>query len=168
MTKKFSPVSRYYQAIDAVLCVAEDVSYRSQPVNRFLEVLWHPSERYLVGIKILHAKRIYSTFTEWPKDRPMGLLFMVCAAFMEAGNDHASGLWTVVLRDFLQQHGESLDISPEEQARIAFTLVKPNWRVSVRGGTGYTLVPALEIEEALTLGAEQLGVPVTQLEVDKA
>jgi hypothetical protein len=168
VAEAFVPTTRYYQAIDALLCLVEDVSYRSQPINEFLEVLWHPQESYLVGIKLLHAKRLHRSMDMLPTDKPVSLLLYVCAAMIE--NDEIAIVepgTTVALQAFIQQHRASTDITPLERKRLEFTLVKPRWRVSIRGGTGYTLVAAIDIEEAQMLGAAELNVPVSQVEADR-
>jgi hypothetical protein len=118
----FTPVSRYIQALDVILCVTEDVSYRSQTVNAYLEVLWHPQERYLVGVKILHAKKIHKSLYGWPIDRPLSLMVAVCAALLE-GQPAIDSTAGVALKDFFQQHKDTVDISPMVRRHIEFTLI---------------------------------------------
>ncbi len=48
----FVPVARFYPAMDFLLYLAEDVSYRADRVDEILTVLWHPYEERLVGIKL--------------------------------------------------------------------------------------------------------------------
>lgn len=50
--KSFSPVARYYSAMDFVLYLNTDCSYRADRVDSFLTVLWHPQKEELVGIKL--------------------------------------------------------------------------------------------------------------------
>lgn len=119
---EFKPVSRYYQAMDMVLCMAEDVSYRAQSATDFLEVLWHPTERYLVGVKVTHAKRIHRTLAMIPLDQPLSLLLLICGAILESSMLVVPADVMVALQDFLQQHQTGLNISPVERARIDFTL----------------------------------------------
>lgn len=168
MAEAFVPTTRYYQAIDSLLCLVEDVSYRSQPINDFLEVLWHPQENYLVGLKLKHAKRLHRNMGVLSQDMPVSLLLYVCAAMIE--NDEIAIVepgTTVALHDFIQQHRASTGISVEERKRIEFTLAQPTWRISIRGGTAYTMVTAVDAEEALQIGAEQLGVSVALVEADR-
>jgi len=149
--------------------LVEDVSYRSQPINDFLEVLWHPQESYLVGLKLMQAKRLHRNMDMLPPDKPVSLLLYVCAAMIE--NDEVVIVepgTTIALQAFIQQHRASTDISPQERKRIEFTLVQPTWRVSVNGDTTYTMVNAVDLEEAQLLGAAKLGVPVSQVEADRA
>lgn len=117
------PDTRYYQAIDSVLCLVEDVPYRSEFINDCLEVLWHPEERRLVGLKIRHAKKVHRGLSGWPKDRPLSLLVMTCAAILDS-RDHkiVSPVTADAIKVFLQQHKDTTDISPAERDRIDFTL----------------------------------------------
>lgn len=119
---EFKPVTRYYQAMDMVLCVAEDVSYRSEAVGDFLEVLWHPTERYLVGLKVTHAKKVHRALEIIPKDQPVSLLLLVCAAILESRQIDVPPTASAVLQDFLQQHRTGTDLTPVERARVDFTL----------------------------------------------
>jgi len=50
-TTEFRP-TRYFSAIDAMIYLREDVSYRAERVDPFLTVLWHPTEERLVGVKL--------------------------------------------------------------------------------------------------------------------
>lgn len=119
---EFKPTTRYYQAMDMILCTAEDVSYRSQPVSDRLEVLWHPTERYLVGLKVTHAKRVHGALGHIPNDQPVSLLLLVCSAILDSPRIDVPPTTRVALQDFLQQHRTGTDLSPEERARVGFTL----------------------------------------------
>lgn len=118
----FKPTTRYFQAMDQILCAVEDVSYRSQPVSDRLEVLWHPTERYLVGLKITHAKRVHGALGHIPLDQPITLLLLVCAAILDSPRIDVPPTTRGALQDFLQQHRVGTDLSPEERARVDFTL----------------------------------------------
>lgn len=48
----FKPSARYYQAMDHLLYLNEDCSYRSQWIDPTLDVLLHPYEDRIVGAKI--------------------------------------------------------------------------------------------------------------------
>lgn len=48
----FVATSRYYPAVDFLLYLREDVSYRADRVDEALTVLWHPYEDRLVGLKL--------------------------------------------------------------------------------------------------------------------
>jgi hypothetical protein len=116
----FKPTTRYYQALDMILCAHEDVTYRSQTVGDSLEVLWHPTERYLVGIKILHAKRVYRALSAIPSDQSISLVLLVCSAILESRQVEPPPFG--VLQDFLQQHRTGTELTPEERVRVEFTL----------------------------------------------
>jgi hypothetical protein len=51
-TGEFKPCAHYYSAMDHVLYLREDVSYRAERVDRFLSLLRHPHEERLVGLKV--------------------------------------------------------------------------------------------------------------------
>ncbi len=48
----FSPVARYYDAMDCVIYLREDIAYVANRVDSFLTLLWHPSGDKLVGVKL--------------------------------------------------------------------------------------------------------------------
>ena len=50
---QFKPGAFYYPAMDWLIYLAEDVAYRSDSlVQGVVEVLWHPHEDRIVGMKI--------------------------------------------------------------------------------------------------------------------
>jgi hypothetical protein len=49
---EFKPVARYYSAMDHILYLKEDCSYRADRVDEWLTLLWHPYKWELVGIKL--------------------------------------------------------------------------------------------------------------------
>lgn len=51
-SNEFKPCVGYYSAMNLILYLNEDCSYRAQYVDSFLEVLWHPYEDKIVGIKL--------------------------------------------------------------------------------------------------------------------
>jgi hypothetical protein len=48
----FTPIATYYQTMDYLLYLKEDVSYRADRVDKLLTLLWHPHEENLVGIQL--------------------------------------------------------------------------------------------------------------------
>ncbi len=54
----FAPGIAYYCGMDWLLLLTEDVSYRADPlVPGVVDVLWHPYENRIVGLKIWDASR---------------------------------------------------------------------------------------------------------------
>ena len=49
---QFQPCAHYYEAMDVVLYLQEDVSYRADRVDGFLTLLWHPQEDRAIGVKL--------------------------------------------------------------------------------------------------------------------
>jgi hypothetical protein len=56
---EYSPVARYYTAMDHMLYLSEDCSYRADRVDPFLTVLWHPHEERIVGIKLKGVRFLF-------------------------------------------------------------------------------------------------------------
>lgn len=50
--KVFIPCARYYEPMDMLLYLEEDVSYRADRVDVFLTLLWHPYEDRAIGVKL--------------------------------------------------------------------------------------------------------------------
>lgn len=48
----FKPVARYYEAMDCVIYLLEDLAYSADRVDGFLTLLWHPHEERLIGVKL--------------------------------------------------------------------------------------------------------------------
>jgi hypothetical protein len=48
----FQACARYYEPMDFVLYLREDLPYRADRVDSFLTLLWHPSEDRAIGIKL--------------------------------------------------------------------------------------------------------------------
>ncbi len=48
----FAPGAKYYHGMDYLLYKCESGSYRADRVDAFLTVLWHPTEDWLVGVKL--------------------------------------------------------------------------------------------------------------------
>lgn len=59
-SEAFKPVARYYPALDFMLYLNEDCSYRADRVDAFLTVLWHPHKEHLVGIKLKGFKVMFN------------------------------------------------------------------------------------------------------------
>ncbi len=58
-TEKFIPVARYQPAMDSLVYINEDCSYRADRVDIYLTLLWHPYEDRLVGIKLKGFKFVF-------------------------------------------------------------------------------------------------------------
>ncbi len=57
----FKPVARYFSAMDSLVYLKEDLSYRADRVDGRLTLLWHPYEENLVGIKLKGFKYMFTT-----------------------------------------------------------------------------------------------------------
>lgn len=49
---EFSPCARYYEDMDVLLYLEEDIPYRADRVDPFLTLLWHPDREDAVGVKL--------------------------------------------------------------------------------------------------------------------
>src|SRR5665213_2372823 len=49
---KFQECARYYEPMDFVLYLREDLPYRADRVDSFLTLLWHPHEDRAIGVKL--------------------------------------------------------------------------------------------------------------------
>jgi hypothetical protein len=58
----FHPVARYYPAMDHLLYLKEDCTYRADRVDEWLTLLWHPYKWDLVGIKLKGIRAIFRHF----------------------------------------------------------------------------------------------------------
>ncbi|MDE0177893.1 MAG: hypothetical protein OXP36_04790 [Gammaproteobacteria bacterium] len=59
---EFKPVAKYYHAMDFLLYLREDCSYRADRVDPFLTVLYHPYEDRIVGIKLKGFRFLFDQF----------------------------------------------------------------------------------------------------------
>jgi hypothetical protein len=55
----FIPSARYYEPMDCIVYVEEDTSHRSDRVDRFLTLLWHPYEERAIGVKLKGFRFIF-------------------------------------------------------------------------------------------------------------
>ena len=55
----FKPCARYYEAMDIILYLKEDVSYRADRVDSWLTLLWHPYEERAVGVKLKGFRSLF-------------------------------------------------------------------------------------------------------------
>jgi hypothetical protein len=55
----FSPVARYYPAMDHLLYLKEDCPYRADRVDKWLTLLWHPYRYEMVGIKLKGIRAVF-------------------------------------------------------------------------------------------------------------
>jgi hypothetical protein len=52
LDQPFEPGARYFDAIDIVVYLEEDIAYRADRVDPFLTLLWHPSKEEAIGVKL--------------------------------------------------------------------------------------------------------------------
>lgn len=64
MVGEFKPCVRYYEAMDYLLLLEEDVAYVAEYKTQFLTLLWHPHEKRLVGVKIENYSFLKNALTE--------------------------------------------------------------------------------------------------------
>ncbi len=57
---EFDPYARYYEAMDVVLYLQEDVSYRADRVDGYLTLLWHPHEDRAIGVKLKGWRHLFT------------------------------------------------------------------------------------------------------------
>jgi hypothetical protein len=50
--QSFKPTARFYEAMDCVIYLTDDLAYRADRVDGFLTLLWHPNEDKLIGVKL--------------------------------------------------------------------------------------------------------------------
>ena len=60
----FVPGAQYYPAMDCLLYLEEDVSYRADRVDEFLTLLWQPYSLRLVGLKLKGFHARFESLTE--------------------------------------------------------------------------------------------------------
>lgn len=56
MNDEFIPCATYFSAMDELICLTEDCSYRSDVADLYLDILYHPHEERIVGVKLKEAK----------------------------------------------------------------------------------------------------------------
>src|ERR1700749_3569864 len=50
--KPFRPCATYFRAMDHLIYLGEDVSYRAKHIDSSLDVLLHPQEDRVIGVKV--------------------------------------------------------------------------------------------------------------------
>ncbi len=50
--KRFRPCAGYFSPMDYLICLEEDVSYRAKQISPRFDVLLHPYEDRIIGIKV--------------------------------------------------------------------------------------------------------------------
>jgi len=48
----FVPCARFYEDMDVLLYLEEDIAYRADRVDSFLTLLWHPDKEEAIGVKL--------------------------------------------------------------------------------------------------------------------
>ncbi len=64
----FAPAARYYEPMDCVIYLKEDVSYRADRVDAFLTLLWHPNENKAVGVKLKGFRWLFQRWQAFCRD----------------------------------------------------------------------------------------------------
>lgn len=59
MLPAFKREAFYYEAMDFVIYLEEDLPYRADRVDDFLTLLWHPSEDRAIGVKLKGFRFIF-------------------------------------------------------------------------------------------------------------
>lgn len=49
---RFEACAKYFDGIDVLVYLEEDVAYRADRVDAFLTLLWHPSKTEAIGVKL--------------------------------------------------------------------------------------------------------------------
>jgi hypothetical protein len=65
---QFTAGARYYEAMDCVIYLNEDVSYRADRVDSFLTLLWHPKHDHAVGIKLKGFRWLFQRWQAFCRD----------------------------------------------------------------------------------------------------
>ncbi len=60
----FEACARYYEPMDCVIYLREDVAYRADRIDDFLTLLWHPHDDKAVGVKIKGFRSLFKTLSD--------------------------------------------------------------------------------------------------------
>jgi hypothetical protein len=55
----FKPCARYFESMDDIVYLREDLPYRADRVDEFLTLLWHPDETRAIGVKIKGIRSLF-------------------------------------------------------------------------------------------------------------
>lgn len=82
----FRQAARYYPAMDHLLYLTEDCSYRADRVDEWLTLLWHPHRLDLVGIKLKGIRAIFKGLLSDPGlDGPLLIAELLGEILMSGG-----------------------------------------------------------------------------------
>ena len=70
----FTPVARYYPAMDHLLYLREDCPYRADRVDEWLTLLWHPYRWEVVGLKLKGIRVIFKELLSIPNGEQVDVL----------------------------------------------------------------------------------------------
>jgi hypothetical protein len=65
---QFTAGARYYEAMDCVIYLNDDVSYRADRVDAFLTLLWHPEDDRAVGVKLKGFRWLFQRLQAFGRD----------------------------------------------------------------------------------------------------
>ena len=66
--RPFVPGALYYEPMDCVIYLKEDVSYRADRIDAFLTLLWHPRENKAVGVKLKGFRWLFQRWQAFCQD----------------------------------------------------------------------------------------------------
>lgn len=96
----FEPRALYYETMDFLLYLEEDLPYRADRVDQFLTLLWHPHEDRAIGVKIKGIRVVFDRIRAFLKTKNMdisGSRFMPFVSAIEMA--FTMGLGSVVTLD---------------------------------------------------------------------
>lgn len=64
LASPFVPCARYYEAMDYLLYLEEDVAHRADRVDSFLTLLWHPTDDRVIGVKLKGFRFLFGRIKE--------------------------------------------------------------------------------------------------------
>jgi hypothetical protein len=71
--RPFTKCARFYDAMDHILYLEEDVAYRADRVDPFLTLLWHPHYERAVGVKLKGFRFLFERLNEILRARGVGI-----------------------------------------------------------------------------------------------
>ncbi len=64
LDKLFEPCAKYFEAMDTLIYLEEDVAYRADRVDPFLTLLWHPDKNEAIGVKLKGFRYLFECLQE--------------------------------------------------------------------------------------------------------
>lgn len=96
----FEPRALYYETMDFLLYLQEDLPYRADRIDPFLTLLWHPNEDRAIGVKIKGFRSLFERMGAIMKTRNMDIAesrFLPFVSAIEVA--FTAGLGSVVTLD---------------------------------------------------------------------